>query len=270
MATRWCSSTARWARLGTGTCSFPCSSLTTAVFAWSFLATACSDRSPAAAYGIDDQVDVAVQFVAEVTGPSILIGASAGAGTAFGAAALRPDLVKGIYSDDAYPGIYSSSWIASSPYVGFFRLVGSVLRSMPPGFSVADYAAALGQTRFGRASMFDVRGPEFVAFFAQLTVSTDHAFFEVVTNPDRFWSDDDVSSVVSGVRCPVHIAYGDPDQGSLVPISQIDALANAGVQVTRTHFPGAGHAISPMFPVQSHTDIRSFVECVRASSASLE
>jgi hypothetical protein len=50
---------------------------------------------------------------------------------------------------------------------------------------------------------------------------------------------------------------------SLVPVEQIDALATAGVDVTRTHFPGVGHAISPMFPVQSHTDIKSFVERLR-------
>jgi pimeloyl-ACP methyl ester carboxylesterase len=222
-----------------------------------------SDRSPAAAYGIEDQVDVALQFLAEVTGPCIVIGASAGAGTAFGAAAHRPDLITGIYSDDAYPGIYTGSWIASSPYVSFFRLVGAVLRSMPPGFSVAEYAAALGHARLGPATMFDRQGPEFVAFFARLTASTDPAFFDVVTNPEAFWSDDDVASVVRDLRCPVHIAHGDPDQGSLVPVTQIDALSNAGVDLTRTHFAGAGHAISPMFPAHSHADIRSFVERAR-------
>jgi hypothetical protein len=34
--------------------------------------------------------------------------------------------------------------------------------------------------------------------------------------------------------------------------------------VTRTHFPGAGHAISPMFPAQSYADIESFAERVRS------
>lgn len=222
-----------------------------------------SDRSPTAAYGIDDQVDITIQFLTEATGPCVVIGASAGAGTAFGAAARRSDLIKGIYSDDAYPGIYTGSWIRSSPHVNFIRLVGTVLRSMPPGFSAAEYAAALGQARLGPATMFDHQGPEFVAFFARLTASTDPAFFDVVTNPDTFWTDDDVSSVIRGLRCPVHVAYGDAGQGSLVPVAQIDALASAGVDVTRTHFPSAGHAISPNFPAQSHTDIRSFVERVR-------
>lgn len=221
-----------------------------------------SERSPAAAYAIDDQVDVAIQFLTEVTGPCIVVGASAGAGTAFGVAACRPDLIKGIYSDDAYPGIYTGTWISNSPNVSFFRFVGAVLRSMPPGFSMAEYAAALGHARLGPATMFDLQGPEFVAFFARLTASTDPAFFDVVTNPDAFWTDGYVSSVVRDLRCPVHIAYGDPDQGSLVPVAHIDALANAGVDVTRTHFPGAGHAISPLFPVQSHADIRSFAERV--------
>ena len=222
-----------------------------------------SDRSPAAAYGINDQVDIAIQFLAEVTGPSIVIGASAGAGTAFGAAARRPDLVHAIYSDDAYPGIYTGSWIGSSPFVNLFHVVGAALRSMPPDSSVAEYAAALGQAQLGPGTMFDLRGPEFVAFFARLTASTDPAFFDVVTNPDRFWTDSEVAAVVQGLRCPVHIAYGDPGQGSLVPVAQIDALATAGVDVTRTYFPGAGHAISPMFPAQSHADVRSFVEGVR-------
>jgi pimeloyl-ACP methyl ester carboxylesterase len=222
-----------------------------------------SDRSPAAAYGIDDQVDVAIQFLKAVTGPCIAVGASAGAGTAFGVAARRPDLIEGIYSDDAYPGIYTGSWVASSPSVSFFRFVGAVLRSMPAGFSVAEYAAALGYARLGPMTMFDRHGPEFVAFFARLTASTDHAFFDVVTNPDSFWTDNDVSSVVRGLRCPVHVAYGDAGQGSLVPVAQIDALGIAGVDVTSTHFPGAGHAISPMFPVHSHADIELFVKRVR-------
>jgi pimeloyl-ACP methyl ester carboxylesterase len=221
-----------------------------------------SDRSPTAAYGMDDQVDVAVQFLAEVSGPCIVIGASAGAGAAFGVAARRPDLVQGIYADDAYPGIYTGTWVKSSPYVRFFHLVGEVLRSMPRGFSVAEYAAALGQARLGPATMFDLRGPEFVAFFARLTASTDPSFFDVVTDPDRFWTDDDVSRVVRGLRCPVHVAYGDAGEGSLVPVGQIDALAHAGVEVTRTHFPGAGHAISPMYPAQSLVDIEAFVERV--------
>ncbi len=222
-----------------------------------------SDRSPTASYEVEDPVDVAIQFVAEVTGPCIVVGASAGAGTAFGAATRRPDLIHGIYSDDAYPGIYTGSWIGSSPFVNLFRVVGAVLRSMPPGFSIAEYAAALGRTQLGPGTMFDLRGPEFVAFFARLTASTDPAFFDVVTSPDRFWTDDEVAAVVRGLRCPVHIAYGDSGQGSLVPVAQIDALAAAGVDVSRTHFPGAGHAISPEFPAKSQADIRTFVERVR-------
>lgn len=222
-----------------------------------------SDRSPSASYEVEDQVDVAIRFLAEVTGPCIVVGASAGAATAFGAAARRPDLIEGIYSEDAYPGIYTGSWVRSSPFVNLFRVVGGVLRSMPAGFSIAEYAAALGQARLGPGTMFDLRGPEFVAFFARLTGSTDPAFFDVVTNPDRYWTDNQVTAVVRGIRCPVHIAYGDPPQGSLVPVAQIDALAATGLDVTRTHFPGAGHAISPEYPGKSQADVRAFVERVR-------
>ncbi|MFN0089295.1 MAG: alpha/beta fold hydrolase [Acidimicrobiales bacterium] len=172
-----------------------------------------SDRSPTAAYSIEDQVDVAIRFLQEVTGPSVVVGASAGAGAAFGAAARRPDLVRAIYSDDAYPGIYTGSWIGSSPFVKLFEVVGGVLRSMAGGFSIAEYAAALGQSRLGPKTMFELRGPAFVAFFALLTASTDPAFFDVVTNPERFWTDDEVAEVVRGIRCPVHVSYGDIDQG---------------------------------------------------------
>ncbi|MFN0089294.1 MAG: hypothetical protein ACKVWR_03345 [Acidimicrobiales bacterium] len=45
-----------------------------------------------------------------------------------------------------------------------------------------------------------------------------------------------------------------------MPTEEIDALAAAGVEVTRTHFPGAGHAISPVFPVESYADVRAFLE----------
>jgi len=228
-----------------------------------------SDRSRNASYEVRDQVDVVLRFLEEVTGPCIVVGASAGAGTAFGAAARRPDLIHGIYSDDAYPGIYSCSWIGSSPFVNLFRVVGGVLRSMPTGFSVAEYAAALGQARLGNGTMFEVLGPAFVAFFARLTWLTDPAYFDVVASPDHYWTDDEVTAVVRGLHCPVHISYGDPDRGSLVPVAEIDALAAAGVDVTRTHFPGAGHVISPAFPALSHADIRAFVERVRNRPRSL-
>lgn len=226
-----------------------------------------SDRSPTGAYGIADQVDITIAFLAEVVGPCIVVGASAGAGAAFGVAARRPDLIRGIYSDDAYPGIYSASWLRRSPVVSFFRTVGAVLRTMPPGFTVADYAAALGRARVGPGTMLDLRGAAFVAFFARLSAGTDPACFDVLTNPDRFWTDDEVAGVVRGLRCPVHIAYGDAAEGSLVPSAQIDALAAAGVDVTRTHFPRAGHAISPMFPAESQRDIEAFVERVRAATS---
>lgn len=219
-----------------------------------------SDRSPSGSYELEDQVNVAIRFLDEVTGPCIVIGASAGAGTAFGAAARRPDLVLGIYSEDAYPGIYTDSWIERSPLVPFFDAIGAVLRSMPDAFSVAEYAAALGRARLGGRTMFDIRGPAFVAWFAQLTMSTDPGFFDVVTDPGRFWTDSQAATISTEIRCPVHVAYGDTGQGSLVTIEQIDALAAAGIDVTSTNFPGAGHAISPEFPGDSHIDIRQFVE----------
>jgi pimeloyl-ACP methyl ester carboxylesterase len=72
-------------------------------------------------------------------------------------------------------------------------------------------------------------------------------------------TDDEVAAVVRGVRCPVHVAYGDAAAGSLVPVAEIDALAAAGMAVTRTHVPGAGHALSPLFPARCHADLRRFL-----------
>ena len=167
--------------------------------------------------------------------------------------------MKAIYSDDAFPGIYTASWVSQHPFVRLFDVVGGVLRSMPAGFAVAEYAAALGQARLGPGTMFELQGPAFVAFFAQITASTDPAFFDVVTAPAGLWTDADVAEVVRGIRCPVHVAYGDVDRGSLVPLAEIDALASAGVDVSRTHFAGAGHMISPLFPAESNADIRSFL-----------
>ncbi len=51
--------------------------------------------------------------------------------------------------------------------------------------------------------MFDLRGHEFVAFFAQLTASTDQAFFDVVTDSEAFGLTMTfrASCVVSGAPC---------------------------------------------------------------------
>ena len=61
------------------------------------------------------------------------------------------------------------------------------------------------------------------------------------------------------MKCPVHVGYGDPAAGGLVTPDDVAALASAGVKVTSTHFPGAGHGISPSFPREFRDDLKAWL-----------
>lgn len=221
-----------------------------------------SDRSPTAAYSIDDQVRAAVGLLENETGPAIIVGQSGGAATAFGAAAQRPDLVKGIFSEDAYPGIYTSHWISTNPFVQNFRATGDLVRSLPLGFSIAEFAAATGRRTIGPTTIMEALGPEVVAFMARIRYRTDPVYYDTVVDPSRYWSVEQCASIVRSVSCPVHIAFGDIATGSLVPEHEIDALVAAGVNVTRQHYPRASHVITPFHAREIHMDVRRLIERV--------
>ncbi|MFN0089120.1 MAG: alpha/beta fold hydrolase [Acidimicrobiales bacterium] len=219
-----------------------------------------SDRSPAGAYSINDQARAAIALLEQETGPAVIVGQSGGAATAFAAAAKRPELVRAIYCEDAYPGIYTAAWIGSNPFVRGFTATGEIFRSLPEGFSAAQLAAATGATqRAPGLTMMDLLGPEAVAFMARIRLHTDPLYFDTVVDPGKYWTEDDVAAVIAAVRCPVHIAYGDLNTGSLVPETEIDALVSAGMNVTRQHFPGASHVITPFNTRAVHEDLRRFL-----------
>ena len=136
------------------------------------------------------------------------------------------------------------------------------MRSRPSDQSVSEFAAALGRISLGPATFMELAGPDRVAFQARASVNTDPAYYDVVVDPNRFWSDDALRAVTEGIRCPVHVAYGDVAIGGAVPEHEIDALQLAGVAVTRTFFARAAHAISPWESRQFHADVLGFLERV--------
>lgn len=223
-----------------------------------------SDRATDRRYGIARQVDDLTELLEHTVGPAVLVGASAGAGTALGVAAARPDLVRAVYCEDAVPSIYTRSWTSTDAIIGLFAAIGNIAALRGHDDGLVRYAAALGNIRLGPLTLFDAIGPERVQFMARISEHTDPAWYDAITDPANSWPDEHADHVATRVSCPVHIAHGDSASGGLVAVSDIEHLRRLGLGVTATHIPGAGHVITPWHTRTIHHDLRAFLD--RAAS----
>lgn len=217
-----------------------------------------SGRAPDADYRFGTMMEEGTAFVDRVTGPAILVGQSMGGGVALAVAANRPDLAKAVYMEDSVPSIYGARRNAGMPIQNFFEAVGTAAEARQrDGLSITEHAYNLGQLApFGR-KMADVWTPQALIFFARASCDTDPRWY---AGGRKYALPDDLCDALpSRVQCPVHIAYGDPAVGGLVSEDDIRELLAAGMNLTSTHFPGAGHMIQPTFAREFVNDLRGFL-----------
>jgi pimeloyl-ACP methyl ester carboxylesterase len=222
-----------------------------------------SGRSTEEDYGAEAFVGDCTAFLEKVTGPAILVGQSMGGLVAFGAGAARPDLVRGIYSEDAIP----QSNIAGSEgdvahIIALLGAIGSIARErQTEGFSVAQYAHRIGQlTTFG-PRIADLWPPQALILFARFSYNADPALYnEVVAD----WTREQATEICQRLRCPVHLALGDVALGGIVTPTALEDFAATGVSFTSTEFAGAGHMISPAFGRAYINDLKAFLAKVPA------
>jgi pimeloyl-ACP methyl ester carboxylesterase len=105
-----------------------------------------SDRSPEAAFGAAAMIEEATAFVEQVVGvPMALVGQSMGGGIAFAIAGRRPELVRGVYGEDALPAGYPTERIPEFMKVFFANVGRAVGAQHADGLSFLQFAALLGE-----------------------------------------------------------------------------------------------------------------------------
>jgi hypothetical protein len=125
--------------------------------------------------------------------------------------------------------------------------------------SVAQHAYNIGQLAPLGRKPIDAWPPEVLFFYARHSYDTDAAWYGTMGGTSFEWTDEVCDAIPGKVSCPVHVAYGDAHAGSLVSTEDLNALSSAGVNLTATHFPGAGHGISFPFARAFIDDLKAFL-----------
>jgi len=218
-----------------------------------------SDRSPEGQYITRYMVAEATRFVDEVAGgPAVLFGQSMGGMIAFAVAAARPDLVRAIYSEDAVPQNGVGDLSEGAPEIGgVLGLVGATVAEKDrENLSFFQFANRLA----GRLPQWAAFDPAGLVTFARLVAGSDPKLYAVMTDPDDPWTPEEAEAIERAVRCPVHVARGDAAAGSIVTERHIEQLRDAGMDITSTHFPGAGHMIARANTPAMLRDFRAFLQ----------
>ncbi len=223
-----------------------------------------SGRSIRGRYSLADFSEECAAFLDATIGPAVLVGQSQGGHVVFGAAASRPDLVKAIYSEDSVPSIAAVSRARKVPIFQFLAAVGQAAEIRErDNLSVAEYARMIGQQAPFGTPLAETSDPLRAIHFARAGYFTDPAFYRVIGGvEDWAWSDEVAEALPSKIRCPVHLAHGNRQLGSLVPQQAVEALLAVIPTLTSTYFERGGHEIHGDVPREFIADLKSFLSRV--------
>lgn len=218
-----------------------------------------SGRDPNVDYSFAAFAAEAAEFLATVSGPAVLVGHSQGGHAAFGAAAARPDLVRGIFSEDAVPLIGTGADLAGAWPIHVFPAMGELaVRREREQMTVMEFAAAWGGLAPLGTRFADQMAPPAIVASARASYQTDPAWYSFAVDTERFgWPKDDVERLTA-VCCPVHLARGNPGMGGLVS-DQAFANVERRDGWTFTYFENAGHNIQSVFPREYIADLKAFL-----------
>lgn len=220
-----------------------------------------SGPSPDGAYSMAGFGAEAAGLLQTTAGRAVLVGASQGGHAAMVAASLVPELVRGVYSEDAVPPMGTVSHAKTMPIIGWFKRLGTLARQREEhNWTVAEYTHQLGQQQqLGRA-IIETWPPAQLSFFGRAQYRTAPAWYDAIIDVERsFLGDEMVEHLGRAVTCPVHIAVGNPAMGGLVSEEALAKQRAAGLEFTTTHFAQAGHVISFAQPREFIDDLKAFL-----------
>lgn len=223
-----------------------------------------SGRDPNVDYSFRAFAAEAAEFLDKVSGPAVIVGHSQGGHAAFGVAAARPDLVRGIYSEDAIPAIGTAAVLSSTWVMRMFPAMGALaVRREREAMSVLEFAAAWGDLAPAGTRFSEQLPPATVIASARASYGTDPNWYSFAVDCDRFgWAESEVQRLTDA-SCPVHLARGNPRMGGLVSDDALAAVERRAGWTT-TYFEGAGHNIQSVLPREYIDDLKAFLATVPA------
>jgi pimeloyl-ACP methyl ester carboxylesterase len=215
--------------------------------------------SRSARYGIDIDSDDLASFLERVTGPAVLVGHSRGGVVSFLTATKRPDLVRGVYSEDITPVILKSPQHADLPFMSSVLSSQEAIRQAADEHRGRDWLEGqLGQISFGdRSTILELLGHAAVRRWADEAIDCDPGSFAQGTM--IIVGDATAGDMLGAVNGPVHVAYGDIDAGGVVTADELDELRVNARRPSMSRFEGNGHFIHVLDPDGFVDDLRSWM-----------
>lgn len=195
-------------------------------------------------YLVRDYVADAVDFVAGIEQPPVVIGHSLGALTALGVAAARPDKIAAIVLADP-PSPAFLSHIEETSYHRLFIAMRDLAGRSRPTAETARLLAdveLLDGTRLGQR-----RDAASLHFLARGLLDLDPAVMTPVI--EKRWLDGfDPIAAARLVACPALLLAGQVALGGMLPADDADALVRAFPDGLRVDFDGVGHHLHATRP----------------------
>lgn len=183
-----------------------------------------------------------IAFLEKVTGPTACVGYSLGGTVVFWAASQRPDLFRQCV-------VAGTSSVVGRAAVGFFEERMKTLQQDFAAFTSALKDDTAAQLVSARDQLDEVHARRVKAINdGGGYVNAARAMVRMASEP--------LTPLLSKIRCPVDVIYGDCDM--FCPEKAVDILASALPQMTRHKIRDAGHLMSIDQP-------QAYAEAIRAA-----
>ncbi len=206
-----------------------------------------------------DAADIA-EFLHTVSGPAVLVGYSRGGLLSFRLADSHPELVRGVYAIDVTPYFGENPNVGSIPFLRAVFALEDTVREFRDGTrSFAWLTDAVGAVPVGADSTLrDLLDSDVLEHWSRDLSECDPDIWIGLRTPSAT-SSTPATATLAATQCPLHVAYGDIELGSVVAAGEADRMIAASRSATATHFPGHGHGIHQRSPQALAEDLGRFL-----------